>query len=208
MELLLLVFMLALNFVISWSNAAYCGRYWTESKHEGGSFRVYIICGYIMAICGFTMVYGYVAILIAPAIMQMFNVDPDLIIYFQQLSADLIYVMIGFPVISTGFYIWIRGLQITWENRTMGNILASGWNTYAQIHNTISYARNMPSALGRIAEALLGGKKKKGKEAMAGLAILLVIIAALSGYFTASAIMKKADREYDLYADLKNRATT
>ena len=54
MAILLLFLVLALNFIISWANASYVGRYWTESKEVGGSFRVYIIIGYIMAIAGFT----------------------------------------------------------------------------------------------------------------------------------------------------------
>ena len=50
MAVLLLVLALALNFMISWANASYVGRYWSESKEVGGSFRVYIVVGYIMAI--------------------------------------------------------------------------------------------------------------------------------------------------------------
>ena len=207
MELLLLIAMLVLNFVISWSNASYCGRYWTESKNEGGWFRAYIVCGYIMAICGFTMVYSYVALLIAPVVMQAFEVEQELIAYFVDLSANLTYLVIVFPILSTGLFIWFRGMQITWENRTVGNMVATGWNTYAQIHNTVSAMRNVPSAFGKVVEALLGGKKKKkGEETMVILAILLVILAVLGGYFTASAIMKKADREYDAYSILRRRA--
>ena len=207
MELLLVVAMLVLNFVISWSNSFYCGRYWTESKHEGGWFRGYIVCGYIMAICGFTMVYSYVLLLIAPVVMQAMEVEQELIAYFVDLAANLTYLVIVFPILSTGLFIWFRGMQITWENRTVGNMIATGWNTYAQIHNTINAMRNVPSAFGKVAEALLGGKKKeKGEEVMIFLAILLVILAVLGGYFTASAIMKKADREYDAYSILRKRA--
>ena len=48
--MLVVILMLALNFAISWSNATICGRYWSESKREGGSLRVYMVCGYIQSI--------------------------------------------------------------------------------------------------------------------------------------------------------------
>lgn len=207
MNTIWLVLLLILNFIISWGNAKYCGRYWTESKNEGGGFRAYIVCGYIMSIAGFTMVYSYLLLMIAPTVMQAFEVNEELIVFFEELAANLVYLVIIFPILFSGVFIWIRGIQITWENRTVGNILASGWNTYAQIHNTISAMRNVPSAFGKVFEALFGGKKKKGQETLVLLAILLVVIALLSGYFTASAIMKKADREYDAYDILRKRAS-
>jgi len=73
MTILFLVLLLAVNFIISWSNANYVGRYWSESKEVGGSFRAYIIAGYIMAIAGFTMVYGYILLLICPFFLQLFS---------------------------------------------------------------------------------------------------------------------------------------
>ena len=76
MAILLLVLALALNFMISWANANYVGRYWSESKAVGGSFRVYIVVGYIMAIAGFTMVYGYILLLVSPLFLQMSKARP------------------------------------------------------------------------------------------------------------------------------------
>ena len=206
MAIFLLVLALALNFIISWANANYVGRYWSESKEVGGSFRVYIVVGYIMAIAGFTMVYGYILLLISPLFLQMAKVDQETILMFEQLASDLIYLFCVITMIPTGFYIWIRSLKNFWEKKTLANGLTAGWNSYAQIHNTISVARNAPSALGRVVEALFGGKgKKKDNTIIVLCAIFVLILAIFGGYFTASAIMKKADREYDMFADLKKR---
>ncbi len=206
MAIFLLVLALALNFIISWANANYVGRYWSESKEVGGSFRVYIVVGYIMAIAGFTMVYGYILLLISPLFLQMAKVDQETILMFEQLASDLIYLFCVITMIPTGFYIWIRSLKNFWEKKTLANGLTAGWNSYAQIHNTISVARNAPSALGRVVEALFGGKgKKKDNTVIVLCAIFVLILAIFGGYFTASAIMKKADREYDMFADLKKR---
>ena len=201
MTILLLVLVLALNFGISWANASYVGRYWSESKEVGGSFRVYIVVGYIMAIAGFTMVYGYIGLLVSPIILQLAKVDQETIMMFEQLSLDLVYIFCVVTIVPTGFYIWIQSLKDFWEQRTLSSGLTAGWNSYAQIHNIVSAARNAPSALGRISKTLFGGKsKKKGNTVIILCAIFLLILAIFGGYFTASAIMKKADREYDMFA--------
>ena len=158
MTILLLVLVLALNFGISWANASYVGRYWSESKEVGGSFRVYIVVGYIMAIAGFTMVYGYIGLLVSPIILQLAKVDQETIMMFEQLSLDLVYIFCVVTIVPTGFYIWIQSLKDFWEQRTLSSGLTTSWNSYAQIHNTVSAARNAPSALGRISKALFGGK--------------------------------------------------
>ena len=51
----------------------------------------------------------------------------------------------------------------------------------------------------------LNSRKKKDNTIVILFAIFIVIVAILGGYFTASAIMKKADREYDMFADLQRR---
>lgn len=205
MQIVVLLLVLVVNFMISWANANYVGRYWSESKEVGGSFRVYIVVGYIMAIAGFTMVYGYILLLVAPFLLQIAEVDTETIMMFEQLSSDLIYLFCVATMIPTGFYIWIRSLKDFWEKKTLANGLTAGWNSYAQIHNTISAARNAPSALGRVTKALFGGKSKKDKTIIVLFAIFVLILAICGGYFTASAIMKKADREYDMFAELKRR---
>lgn len=198
MRYIFVFLILAFDFFISWSNAAFCGRYWSESKATGGSFRAYVVSGYIMAISGFTMVYGYILIWILPYFLQAFTKLQIEMADFQQLSADLLYVLVALAVIPTGFIIWFRSVANAVKNRSFGNILNAGYNTFAQIHNVASATRQMPSAFKRISTALLGGKKKKkGNEYIIILAILAIILALLGGYFTASAIMKKADLEYD-----------
>ena len=204
MAYLFLFLLLALNFAISWSNASYVGRYWSESKQVGGSFRVYMVTGYIMAIAGFTMVYGYILLLISPYILPLLKVSQETILAVQSLSADLIYLFCVATIIPTGFYIWIRSLKTFFEEKTLSAGLTAGWNTFAQIHNVVNAAREAPNAFSRIVEALLGkGKKKNDKTIIVALAILILAVAIFGGYFTASYIMKKADREYDMFSELE-----
>lgn len=204
MAYLFLFLLLALNFAISWSNASYVGRYWSESKQVGGSFRVYMVTGYIMAIAGFTMVYGYILLLVSPYILPLLKVSQETILAVQSLSADLIYLFCVATIIPTGFYIWIRSLKTFFEEKTLSAGLTAGWNTFAQVHNVVNAAREVHNALSRIADALLGkGKKKNDKTIIVVLAILILAVAIFGGYFTASYIMKKADREYDMFSELE-----
>jgi len=193
-----LILLLVLNFIISWSNAKCCGRYWSESKIEGGWFRFNVVIGYIMAIAGFTMVYGSILLLLLPYILPLIpafeNVDMTALL---ELTSDLLYILIATAVVPTGFFIWFQSLANFWKHKTLGNGLTAGWNTYAQIRNTVNAARELPSAFGRVSKALFGGKKKKSETMIVMFAIFVVILAICGGYFTASAIMKKADREYD-----------
>ena len=199
-----LILLLVLNFIISWSNAKCCGRYWSESKVTGGWFRFNVIIGYIMAIAGFTMVYGSILLLLLPYVLPLIpafeNIDMTALL---QLSSDLLYILVATAVIPTGFFIWFQSLVTFWKHKTLGNGLTAGWNTYAQIRNTVNAARELPSAFGRVTEAFFGGKKKKSETMIVLIAIFVVILAILGGYFTASSIMKKADREYDALEAIK-----
>ena len=150
MSFLLTILLLAINFFISWSNASYVGRYWSESKEVGGSFRRYVVCGYVMAIAGFTMVYGYILLLIAPFVLEYYNVKPEIIAIIQQISSDAIYLIVSVPIILSGFRIWILSLKAAWEERTFRYLLNAGWNSYAQISNMVNFARNAPSAAGGV----------------------------------------------------------
>lgn len=203
-----LILLLAINFAISWSNATYCGRYWSEAKYTGGFFQLNVVCGYIMAITGFTMVYGCILFLIAPYILPLIpafkNVDMTQLL---ELSSNMLYLLIVLAIIPTGFFIWFQSITVFWKKKTLSNGLTAGWNTYAQLSNTINACRNVPSAFGRVTEALFGGGKgkrnsKKSDGTIIILAIFIVIMAICGGYFTASAIMKKADREYDALAEM------
>ena len=199
--MILLLLVLIFDFCISWGNAYYCGRYWSESKVEGGFFRVNVIAGYIMAIAGFTMVYGYIILLLLPQILPMvMNVSEIQMEQIVGLTNDLMYVLIVMAIIPSGFFIWFNSIKRFWERKNFRNGIVAGYNTVAQIHNIVSASRELPNAFARITKTLFGGKNsKKANEMVIAIAIFVIIIAIFGGYFTASTIMKKADREYDAF---------
>jgi len=194
---------LILNFAISWNNSVSVGRMWSESKVIGGSLRVLAVSGYVMAVGGFTMVYGNILLMISPYIIPIFlpefPVDSLL-----SLTNDMLYVLIVAFLIPTGNIIWFNSVVNFWRRRTLANGLPVAWNSYAQIRNTVNAARHLPSAFSRITKALFGGKgKKKGNAALIFMAVFILVLAVLGGWFTASAIMKKADLEYDGFEEFE-----
>ena len=203
MGMLFTILMMALNFGISWYNAHTVGKIWSESKHMGKGTRAVTVSGYIMSIAGFTMVYSIIIMLLlsylGPNLMKM---SPEDSAFLLQLVSDLSYVLIVITIIPTGIIITVHSMISFWKRKSLRGGLIAGWNTFATVTNVISAARNVPSAFSRIASSI---KSQRGNSAIVLLALLIVLAAILGGYFTASAIMKRADRKYDLYATVQTQ---
>lgn len=188
--------MLAINFAISWWNARSVGKMWSESKAIGGFPRVLAVSGYVMAVAGFTMVYVTLLMIIVAQIQPYV----DFINEYQSrmllnLVGDLSYVLIVMAIVPTGIIIWINSLITFWRHKNLKAGGIAAWNTFATVSNTINAAKNMPSAMGGIKKAFDNNSRGSGNIIM--LAIIIVLAAILGGYFTASAIIHKQDKEYD-----------
>lgn len=188
--------MLIVNFAISWMNARTVGKMWSESKAIGGFPRVLAISGYIMSIAGFTMVYVTLLTIIianvAPNYDYLSDFQAQMLLGFIN---DLSYVLIITAVLPTGIIIWINSLITFWRHKNLRTGAVAAWNTFATISNTVSAARNMPSAVGGIKRVLSNNDRGSGNIIIIG--VIVVLAAILGGYFTASAIMHKQDRDYD-----------
>lgn len=189
--------LMVLNFVISWWNARTVGRIWSESKELGGMSRVLAVSGYIMSIAGFTIVYVNILLMlisvIGPYTEYMNNSQSEML---SSLISDLSYVLIITAVLPTGMIIWINSLITFWKRKSLRTGGVALYNTFATLSNTVSAVRNVPSALQGIKRALSNNERGSGNVII--IAIIVVSVAVLGGYFTASSIMRKADRNYDL----------
>ena len=198
----LFIGLIGINFIISWFNAKSVGRIWSESKQIGGGTRILAVAGYVMAIIGFTMVYSILIVLaisyIGPMTGYLSSSDSQMLISF---ISDLSYVLIALAVIPTGIIIWINSLISFWKHKSLRSGGIAAWNTFANVRNIVSASRNVPSALARLTQS---AKKagNNGKGAILFLAVIAVICAILGGYFTASAIVKRSDKKYDLFGDV------
>jgi hypothetical protein len=187
--------MCALNFGISVWNANSVGKIWTEAKYIGGGVRILATCGYIMAVAGFTMVYSIILMAIIGATNGFGYLSLEQSTLLLQFVGDLSYILIALAIIPTGIIITINSLVVFWKNKNIKTGAIGAWNTFATVSNVVNATRAMPSAFGRIFESV----RKNRDSGVIVLAILIVALCVLGGYFTASAIVKRADRKYDLF---------
>lgn len=190
------VIQLVINFAISWWNARTVGKMWSESKAIGGFPRVLAVSGYIMAVAGFTIVYVTLLLIgISYAAPYFDFLEPYQTQQLLDFINSLSYFLIVMAILPTGIIIWINSLITFWRHKNLRTGGVAAWNTFATISNTISAARNMPSAINGIKKALSNNERGSGNIVILG--IIVVLAAILGGYFTASAIVHKQDKNYD-----------
>lgn len=195
-----------MNFAISWWNARSVGQIWSEAKEIGGAMRVLAISGYVMAIAGFTMVYGCILLILT---IVLYPTVPFLyenlgLAQLTQVTSDLLYILVIFAVLPSGIVIWLHSLVVAWKRRTLSDGLIAGYNTFAMVRNVVGASRELPGAFNRLTKACFGSKGKKDANVMlAMVGVFIVALAVFGGWMTASAIMKRADREYDLIAQVQ-----
>ena len=187
--------MLVVNFLISWWNARTVGKMWSESKAMGGFPRVLAVSGYIMSVAGFTMVYVTILILLIGNFGPSFGLDSADANMLLNLVSDLSYILIVMAILPTGIIIWINSLITFWRHKSLRTGGVALWNTFATVSNTINAARNVPSAINGLKRAFSNNDRGSGNILILG--IIIVLAAVLGGYFTASAIIHKQDKNYD-----------
>lgn len=194
MDMILLVAVLLLNTLISIWNCYVVGTAWKDVMAMGKPFdKVLLWSGVIQAGIGFSMPIliglGWltVGLLTSGAKPELTPAEGA---QLMQWIFSFWYVAVIFPILGTGLAIWIHSVQVAMERRDFASIAAAGWNSFAQISNTVSAVSNLGGALGDVGEmfgALKGGDSK-GKAAV--LAIILVIIALVGGFMIAFALVR------------------
>jgi hypothetical protein len=167
---------LALNFGISWWNARSCGRAWVESKAVGGSIRVLVWCGAIQSAIGFSSVFLFPMIFAAHALYPDYFTDD-----YLNGALSLWYVTIIFPALGTGFIITIESWIAAYREHGLMNIGLAAYNTFAQVHNTMSAINGLGPAFRSVgqmfASVAKGRGDAKGKAATLGLMIAIAVVA-------------------------------
>ena len=168
-----------INFGISIWNARVVGLMWAESIHYGGWTRIMAWMGAIMSAAGFTWCYSVIAGYIAYKIEYLTLEEVE--VFFS-----LGYLLITPFVLTSGLLIWIDSLIQAWKRRDFVSGATAAWNTFAQIHNTYSAMKGIPTAFGKV-EGFFGSKSKDSKVFIA----TLVIVVAILGILTTTAIVMK-----------------
>lgn len=189
------------SLVISWFNARTCGNVWDSSRARGGAAHFMTWMGAVMAASGFTWCYLLVVGLVGSALPMALFVDAEagqppvegMLFSPESLRAffDLGYLVIIFPILGSGLAITVE----TWrhfartKDRGVGDYAITGWNTFAQVHNTYSAVQALPGVFEN-----LGSFFGKGDKKAQTLVVIAVVVAALAGILTTYGIIQARRR--------------
>lgn len=204
-----------INFGISWFNARQVGSVWDSSKAKGGLAHFMAWMGAVMSASGFTWCYvivlGLLGTVLPMSLLQEAKegmppvegpiLDPVALEALFQLG----YIVVIFPILGSGLAITVE----TWryfarkQNRSVGDYAITGWNTFAQVHNTWSAVQHIPGVLdnlGKFFGGALGGGGKDSKGKVGIFVIVAVVMACIGGILTTYAIVQ-ARRRAVVYED-------
>ncbi len=66
----------------------------------------------------------------------------------------------------------------------------AGWNTYAQIQNTVNAIRYLPIVFEKVGEAFSGMMKGDGKSKLGVLALVVALVALAAGFLIAYSLIR------------------
>lgn len=210
MDALILFAVLLLNVLISVWNCYAVGSAWKDTMTLGGWFNKTVLwSAVIQSGVGFSMpilivlAYGSSVFLTSGAEPTL---SPEQAKEMMQSIFSLWYVAVIFPILGSGLAIWAHSLREAYRRRDFASIATAGWNSFAQIHNTVSAVNNLGGALGNVGElfgkALEGKGDGKGKVAV--LVILLVVVSLVAGFMIAFGLVRyfanRAESRIEEYA--------
>lgn len=196
---MILVFFV-INLLISIFNAWGVGRTWDSTKAKGGGAHFMNWMGAIMSASGFTWCYMVVLGFVASQIpwttgegaeaMTAPLLDPASLQAFY----DLGYLAIIFPILGSGLAITVSSWRAFARSRSVGGGLVAGWNTFAQVHNTVRAVQAIPGVFERLGGFFGGKSSSSGGDGKNKLVILLVAVAVLGGVLTTYGIVQATRR--------------
>jgi hypothetical protein len=190
---LLFVLVWLLNFGISIWNAYAVGRAWVETKVAGGWPRFMAWMGAIMSASGFSWCYLILLVLLADALGWL---DHDAVLA----AVNLGYILLIPGILFSGLMIMLDSWRRAFRHGGILNYGVAAYNTYAQVHNTLSAVRGIGTAVSSLTDFFKGSNRdsrsSRDGEGGKGLAILLVILvvtlALLAGALTTTIIIRLA----------------
>lgn len=180
MDYTFLALLWVLNFAISWFNAYQIGKAWAEIRAAGGiGLQILLGSAAVMSASGFIWCYLIAEVL---GLHSLGYLDLDT----AKAVLNLGWLLIIPGVILSGIAITLHSWAQAFRNGGFVNYGVAVWNTYAQIHNTMSAINGFGDALSGVASYF------KSKESMKSLfVVVLVLIAVVAGIATTWAIVHK-----------------
>jgi len=199
------VILLIVNVLISLWNTYAVGTAWKDTMAFGNKFdKALLWSGVIQAGVGFSMPIliglAYVAVSIATS-GDAPKFTPEEGQQLLQGIFSLWYLAVIFPILGSGLAIWLHSLRLAFKRKDFTSIAVLGWNTVAQVSNTISAINNIGKAFGDIK----GMFKFDNKGGLAAIAVPVVLAALAGGFFVAFALVRyfanKTESRLEEYAE-------
>lgn len=196
LDALILVAVLTLNVLISIWNCYAVGSAWKDTMAMGGWFnKIVLKSAVIQSGVGFSMPILIILAFIAQVFLTSGEepaLTPEEGREMMEFIFSLWYVAVIIPILGSGLAIWAHSLRVAYRRRDFGSIATAGWNSFAQIHNTISAIDNLGGALGNVGElfskGLSGDSGVKTKTLILGL--LLVLVSLVAGFMIAFGLVR------------------
>lgn len=187
--------LLLLNVAISWWNCYVVGRSWDIIKHHGSGFEHLVLwSGAIQAAIGFSMPLIIGLSFVSVSFLTA-GEEPTLTAeqgeVFLEGIFSLWYLLIIFPILSTGFIIWIHSVREAVKRRDFASIATAGWNTFANIHNFSNAASGIADAFGGIGKVF---KDLKGNALVIAVLIAIVAVSLLGGIVLTASLIQRYRR--------------
>jgi hypothetical protein len=115
---------------------------------------------------------------------------------YVQGALELGYVALILPILGSGICITVQSIITAWRERSITSVGIAAWNTYAQVHNTVSAVRTLPGALSHLGDLFSKSEEDSVKGKALLFMILLVIAAIAGGILTTTAIVRRTARAY------------
>jgi hypothetical protein len=193
-DLVLIVLILALNVLIGVWNCYAVGSAWKDTMALGGWFNKLVLwSAVVQSGVGFSM-----PILLGLAYLttsylttgEKPSITPEEAAAFMQGIFSMWYVAVILPILGSGLAIWAHSLRMAYQRRDFASIATAGWNTFAQIHNTVSAVNNLGGALGNVGELFKIANKGSGKNKLFLIAIALVVTSLVGGFLIAFGLVR------------------
>lgn len=185
LALLGLAIVFVLNSGFSYINAWGGGRAYDETKAIGGLAHAVTISALVMAASGFTwclLVVATFAGMVIPLPIgpldatghhaTMIVMTPEM----AQVMFNLGYLVIIFPVVSSGLILTIQSWVQTYHTRSMLHGGIATYNTFAQVYNITQAIQYVPGAFASVGHAFGGlAKSQGGKQWVVWVAVIVTL---------------------------------
>jgi len=196
MNIVLVGILLLINVAIATWNCYAVGVTWKDVQALGTKFdKVVIWSAIVQSAIGFSMpillALSYLGFAIATGGSEPY-MSPAEGAAMLEVIYSLWYVLVILPILTTGFALWAHSIRVAFMRRDFGSIAAAGWNTFAQISNTVSAVNNLGGALGNVGSLFSGvAKSDSNIKVKGGILIFLAVVVSIAlGFWIAFALVR------------------